>query len=295
MNCILTLVASDKEKFLLSNHLKEVELCLAVKVLGHHWLSPGKALDIRLADWPDRDGRMALESLLAKERVDFFIVADDGIRQKKLLVADMDNTMVVGETLDELAAQCGLKEKIAAITDRAMRGELDFQAALRTRVAMLKDLPEVVLKKVLAAIQPMVGAEILVKMMRHHGARCVLASGGFSCFTEPVATKLGFHVSHGNILEIKAGRLTGKVQEPILDNQSKLSLLQHYQVTYSLKSIETLAIGDGANDLAMISAAGLGVGYHPKPFLKERVKNNILYGDLTALLYAQGYENFTLT
>lgn len=292
MNCILTLVSSDNETPLLSNHLKEVEQCLAVKVLGSRWLSFGKAADIQLSDWPDGPARMALELFLAKDRIDFFIVPDDHTRQKKLLVADMDNTMVVGETLDELADQCGLKEKIAAITDRAMRGELDFQAALRTRVAMLKDLPQMALQTTLAAIQPMAGAELLIKIMRHHGARCVLVSGGFTCFTEPVAAKLGFHVSHGNILEIRAGQLTGKVQEPILDHQSKLSLLQHYQTTYDLDSAETLAIGDGANDLAMINVAGLGVGYHPKPFLKERIENNILYGDLTALLYAQGYEKF---
>ena len=133
---------------------------------------------------------------------------------------------------------------------------------------------------------------MLVKTMRRHGAGCVLVSGGFSCFTEPIAAKLGFHVSHGNILEIRAGRLTGKVVEPILDHRAKLSLLQHYQTIYGLDSSETLTVGDGANDLAMIRAAGLGVGYHPKPFLKERVENNILYGDLTALLYAQGYEKF---
>lgn len=292
MNFILTLVASDSKRPLLSNHLKEVEQCLAVKVLGSHWLSPDKAADLKLAAWPDGAARLVLESMLAKDKIDFFIVPDGVTRQKKLLVADMDNTIVVGETLDELAAQCGLKEKIAAITDRAMRGELDFQAALRTRVAMLKDLSELALQTTLAEIQPMPGAAILVKTMRDHGARCVLASGGFTCFTEPVAAKLGFHISHGNILEIQAGLLTGQVCEPILDQHSKLSLLQHYQTTYGLDSAETLAIGDGANDFAMISAAGLGVGYHPKPFLKERVVNSILYGDLTALLFAQGYEDF---
>ncbi len=294
MNYILTLVSSDNEKPLSDDRLKEVEQCLDLNVLGRHWLLVNKAVDILLPAWPDAATRLALESLLAEDRVDYFIIADDGMRQKRLLVADMDNTMVVGETLDELAAQCGLKEEIAAITARAMQGELDFQAALRTRVAMLKDLPEIALQKIVGTIQPMAGAEILVRTMRHHGARCVLASGGFSCFTEPVAAKLGFHVSHGNVLEIRAGQLTGKVQEPILDNQSKLSLLQHYQGAYGLKSAETLAIGDGANDLAMINAAGLGVGYHPKTFLKERVKNNILYGDLTALLYAQGYEKFQI-
>lgn len=292
MNCILTLVSSDSSKPLLTSHLKKVEGCLPVKVIGSHWLSPGKAADLKLLDRPDRTARMDLELFLAEDRIDFFIVSADHTRQKKLLVADMDNTMVVGETLDELAAQCGLKEKIAEITDRAMRGELDFQAALRTRVAMLADLPEIALQATLDAIQPMAGAELLVKTMRQNGAMCVLASGGFTCFTEPVAAKLGFHVSHGNIFEVSAGRLTGKVSEPILDHQSKLSFLKHYQKACELDFFETLAVGDGANDLAMISGAGLGVGYHPKSYLKERAENNILHGDLTALLYAQGFEKF---
>jgi phosphoserine phosphatase len=292
MTCILTLVASDSKKPLLKSHVQWIEQCLTDKVLGTHWLFPGKAADLRLSARPDGHARTAIETFLAEDRIDFFIVADGPARQKKLLVADMDNTMVVGETLDELAAQCGLKEEIAAITTRAMAGELDFQAALRDRVAMLKDLPEIALQTTLSAIQPMAGAEKLLTIMRNHGAVCVLASGGFSCFTEPVAARLGFHVSHGNILEVRKGRLTGKVCEPILDQRSKLSFLQQYQAAYNLDSAETLAIGDGANDLAMISAAGLGVGYHPKLFLKERVENNILYGDLTALLYAQGYQVF---
>ncbi len=292
MNCILTLVASDSKKPLLKNHLQWLEQCLPGKVLGTHWLSPGKAADLQLSARPDRHARTAIENFLAEDRIDFFVVADGPARQKKLLVADMDSTMVVGETLDELAAQCGIKEEIAAITARAMAGELDFQTALRVRVAMLKDLPEIALQTTLAAIQPMAGAEKLLTTMRHHGAVCVLASGGFSCFTEAVAARLGFHISHGNILEVREGRLTGKVREPILDHRSKLSFLQHYQEAYRLDTAETLAIGDGANDLAMISAAGLGVGFHPKRFLKERIENSILYGDLTALLYAQGYEVF---
>ncbi|MGB3212058.1 MAG: phosphoserine phosphatase SerB [Desulforhopalus sp.] len=292
MNYILTLVSSEIEKPLLHDHLKEVEKCLSVEVQGLHWLSPGKAADLQLSDRPDKSARMALELLLSEDRIDFFIITDDHVRRKKLLVADMDNTMVVGETLDELAAQCGLKEKIAAITDLAMRGDLDFQAALRSRVAMLQNLPELALQKTLAEIRPMPGAELLIKTMRNHGAMCVLASGGFTCFTEPIGKMLFFQFSHGNRLEIRDGLLTGKVKEPVLDHQSKLFFLQHYQATGNLDITDTLAIGDGANDLAMINGAGLGVGFHPKPFLKERVENNVLYGDLTALLYAQGYEKF---
>jgi phosphoserine phosphatase len=272
--------------------LQWIEQCLPGRVLGTHWLSPGKAADLQLSARPDRHARAAIEHFLAEDRIDFFVVADGPARKKKLLVADMDSTMVVGETLDELAAQCGLEEEIAAITARAMAGELDFQEALRVRVALLKGLPEMALQTTLAAIQPMAGAEKLVTTMRTHGAFCVLASGGFSCFTAPVAARLGFQVSHGNLLEVREGRLTGKVREPILDHQSKLSFLQQYQTACNLDTAETLAVGDGANDLAMISAAGLGVGYHPKLFLKKRIENSILYGDLTALLYAQGYDFF---
>ncbi len=292
MNCILTLVASDRQKPLLKSHLQWIEQYLYGRVLGTDWLSPGQAADLQLSARPDTQARAAIEKFLAEDRIDFFIVSAGPARQKKLLIADMDSTMVVGETLDELAAQCGLKDQIAAITARAMAGELDFQAALRDRVAMLKELPEIALQTTLAAIQPMAGAEKLIATMRGHGAFCVLASGGFSCFTEPVAARLGFHVSHGNLLEVRAGRLTGKVREPILDHRSKLSFLQQYQAARRLDSAETLAIGDGANDLPMISAAGFGVGYHPKRFLKDRIENSILYGDLTALLYAQGYKGF---
>lgn len=291
MNCILTLVSSDNEKPLSEKHFKAAEGCLSIKSTESRWLSPGKAADLHLADMPVGPARLQLESFLAEDRIDFFIISDTHKRKKRLLVADMDNTMIVGETLDELAAQCGLKEQIAQITDLAMRGEINFKTALQNRVEMLKDLPEQALQKTLAALRPMPGAELLVSTMRRHGAKCVLVSGGFTCFTEPIAAKLGFHANHGNTLEIREGRLTGRVHGPILDHQAKLSFLQHYQAASGLDSTEILATGDGANDLAMIQAAGLGVGYHPKPYLKERVTNNILYGDLTALLYAQGYKH----
>ncbi len=291
MNPILTLVSSDSEKPLLDTHLREAERCLSMQSSGCRWLSYGKAADIQLAVSPDEAARRRLESMLHEDRIDYFILSGNH-RRKKLLIADMDNTMVIGETLDELAAQCGLKEQIAAITEQTMQGKLNFQAALQERVAMLRDLPEQAVQATLAAIQPMPGAALLVGTMRRHGARCILVSGGFTCFTDPIAAQLGFHASHGNTLEIRQGRLTGKVGEPILDHHAKLSFLLHYQSLYRLDIADTLAIGDGANDLSMIRAAGLGVGYHPKAFLKERIENSILYGDLTALLYAQGYEEF---
>ncbi|MGB3226241.1 MAG: phosphoserine phosphatase SerB, partial [Desulforhopalus sp.] len=269
MNCILTLVSSDNKKPLLEKHLKAVERCLSIKNTESRWLSPDKAADLHLMDKPVGPARIQLESLLAEDRIDFFVIANIHKRKKRLLVADMDNTMIEGETLDELAAQCGLKVQIAQITELAMRGEIDFKTALQNRVEMLKDLSERALQKTLAAIRPMPGAELLISTMRRHGAKCVLVSGGFTCFTKPIAAKLGFHANHGNTLEIRDGRLTGRVYDPILDHQAKLSFLQHYQAASGLDSTDILAIGDGANDLAMIQAAGLGVGYHPKPYLKE--------------------------
>lgn len=289
MNSIVSLVSSHKDLPLLPRHLDAAASCLGSRPLTAEWLTPRKALDLVFSGPVDKEGRARLEARLMDDKIDFFIIPDDGRRRKKLLVADMDNTMVVGETLDELAGQCGLKEKIAVITEQAMQGELDFMTALRLRVALLRGLPETALQTILAAIKPMAGAEKLVKTMADHGARCILVSGGFSCFTETVAAKLGFHVQHGNTVEIKGGKLTGKVLEPIIDHRAKLGFLQHYRAVYQLDREDTLAVGDGANDLAMIGEAGLGVGYHPKAFLKERVVNNILHGDLTALLYLQGY------
>ncbi|SDP29694.1 phosphoserine phosphatase SerB [Desulforhopalus singaporensis] len=292
MNYILVLVAADRKSPLTESHLDLAGTMLGVDVLKTTWLRQGKAADLVLARKPGPDARLRLEKLLEPDRIDYFIIADDGARKKKLLVSDMDNTVVVGETLDDLAAACGLKEEISQITDRAMRGELDFRAALRSRVAMLKGLNEAALGTTCDAIRCMPGASTLVRSMQQAGAFCVLVSGGFTCFTEPVAKKLGFDVQHGNRLELDNGVLTGKVLEPVIDHKSKLQFLKHYMEARALDQSSTIAIGDGANDLAMLLAAGLGVGFHPKPYLKERIENNILYGDLTALLFVQGYTSF---
>jgi len=292
MGHILILVSSDSAKPMRQEHLSKVGAFAEVHSLPWNWLKLGKAAEIVLETLPDSWSRSSLEELLENDRIDCFLIPDDGHRKKKLLISDMDSTMVVGETLDDLAAACGLKSEVAAITEKAMSGQLDFQEALRTRVRMLKGLTEVALRDTAKEIKYMPGAEVLVRVMREHGAFCVLVSGGFTCFTRPVAEQLGFHSHHGNVLEVSDKKLTGRVVGPILDHQAKLVYLQQYAGDQHLSEVDCLAVGDGANDLAMITAAGLGVGYHPKPFLKERAGNSILYGDLSALLYVQGYTDF---
>lgn len=292
MGHILILVSSDSAKPLRQEHLSKVGAFAEVHNLPWNWLKLGTAAEIVLDTLPENWSRSSLEALLEYDRIDSFLIPDDNHRKKKLLISDMDSTMVVGETLDDLAAACGLKSEVAAITEKAMSGQLDFQEALRTRVAMLKGLTEDALSDTAKEIECMPGGAVLVRVMREHGAFCVLVSGGFTCFTGPVAEQLGFHAHHGNVLEFSDKKLTGGVVGPILDYQAKLAYLQQYASGQQLSEVDCLAVGDGANDLAMITAAGLGVGFHPKPYLKEKADNSILYGDLSALLYVQGYTDF---
>jgi len=289
---ILILVASSEKQPLLQELLDRVSKSIGGDTGTWSWMEAGKAAELFLNLAPEQWSRAAVEALLVEDRVDSFIIDNVGNRKKKLLISDMDNTMVVGETLDDLAAACGLKDQIAAITEKAMCGEIDFPTALRTRIMMLRGLSVDALGKTEREIEYMPGAETLVRVMGENGAFCVLVSGGFTCFTGPVARHLGFHAHHGNVFQLENESLTGMVEDPILDHNTKLSLLQQYTSEKSLTESDCLAVGDGANDLAMISAAGLGVGYHPKTYLRERAKNSILYGDLTALLYVQGYSDF---
>lgn len=286
----LTLVASVKP--LTPGHLAGIGRYLDSQGLAGAgdpvWLAPCRAADIPLPQRPDRRQLDAIREGLHADRIDCFTGAAEG-RRKKLLVADMDSTIVTGETLDDLADHAGLKDKISGITARAMSGELDFHAALTERVALLKDLPCTALDDVLAHISLTPGAEMLIRTMSAHGTLCVLASGGFTVFTAAVAKQAGFHHHHGNELDIENNCLTGRVKKPVLDKDAKEKILRDYAAHLQIPLTQTLALGDGANDLPMLTTAGLGIGYHPKSVIKDALDNCILYGDLTAALFAQGY------
>lgn len=211
-------------------------------------------------------------------------------RRKRMLIADMDSTIISVECIDEIADFVGVKPQVSAITERAMRGELDFESSLRARVALLRGLPEARLADVYAErVRLNPGARTLVRTMGAHGAHAMLVSGGFTFFAARVATAAGFAEHHANILLFADGRLTGKVAEPILGRAAKLEALVHVAGRLGAMPAEALAVGDGANDLAMVEAAGLGVAYHAKPALEAGADAVIRHADLTALLYLQGY------
>jgi len=281
MTHVLTLIAPDR---LDDSMLSTLRQTLGSKLLSERWLAPGRVLDIGFRDLPD----METVARPLCPAIDLVAQPEPG-RRKKLLVADMDSTIVTSETLDELAAYAGLKEQIAAITMRSMRGELDFQTALRERVSMLKGLAETAMAETYKQVELMPGAATLIATMRGNGCFCVLASGGFDYFTSRVRELCGFDRDHANHLVIEDGKLTGKVREPILDRDSKLGYLRRYARELGLQMSETMAVGDGANDLAMIQAAGLGVAYHAKPIVAAEARFRVDHNDLTALLFAQGY------
>jgi phosphoserine phosphatase len=210
-------------------------------------------------------------------------------RRKQLLLADMDSTIVTAETLDELAGEAGLKDVIAGITARAMRGEIDFPQALVERVALLAYLPESALAKTAAKLTLMPGAGTLVHTMKANGAFTALVSGGFKYFTSKVAARVGFELDLANDLAMAEGRLTGKLQGPILDKDGKLNALQTLSAERGLTPADAVAVGDGANDLPMLLAAGLGVAYYGKPILREQVWAQVNHTDLRTLLFFQGY------
>ncbi len=252
------------------------------------WLSEGEAVDIPFTGAEPAMAQAAALATLAGQPVDA-IAQLAATRRKSLLLADMDSTIVTTETLDELAAEAGLKERIAAITARAMNGELDFKAALRERVAMLKGLDEAALLRTWETTELMPGARTLIASMRAAGAHAALVSGGFTFFTARVAALVGFDEHHANELVITDGRLAGTVAEPILDRDSKLAKLMGLSQSLGIPLAGTLTVGDGANDLPMLKAAGLGVAFRAKPTVQAEVQARVNHGDLTALLFAQGF------
>ncbi len=254
------------------------------------WLFDEVAVDIPFTGSEDI---AAITARLREARGDLpidVVVQPQLDRRKKLFLADMDSTMISQECVDELADFAGLKAHVAGITERAMRGEIAFEPALRERVALLKGLPVGVIDEVLKTrITPTPGGRELVATMRAHGAYTCLISGGFTLFTNAVATMIGFHESRANELKVEDGKLSGEVAEPILGRAAKLAALIELRESFDLDNLDTLVVGDGANDLGMIGAAGLGIAYHAKPAVAAAAHVRIDHGDLTALLYLQGY------
>lgn len=287
-HAVLTLVADPAAAALAAAHVADARDAIAGMAPGiPDWLATGIACDLPFEGDPAA-ALAAVRAAINGAAVDVFAQPAQG-RRKKLLVADMDSTIVAAETLDELAAHAGLKAEIAAITARSMNGEIDFATALRERVAMIAGLPEAALARTLAGIAPNPGARTLVATMRAHGAFTALVSGGFRWFTRRVAAELGFDHDEANDLLLAEGKVTGEVAEPILGREAKLAALTRLAARHGAGPADVVAVGDGANDLAMLAAAGLGVAYRAKPVVAAAVSCRVDHGDLTALLYFQGY------
>ncbi len=282
MSYILTFVSANKD---LSEDIIRVSVPVydAIK-----WLDKNKAAEINIVSKLTIPQMEDLREQLAPHKVDVFCTSIKN-RRKKLFMADMDATIVTTETLDELADEAGIKAQISEITMRAMQGELDFHEALRQRVRLIKDLPEDALKRTLDHTIVSNGAVALLKTLKSNNVFTALVSGGFTYYTAAIASKLNFDVNHGNILDIQNGKLTGEVIDPILDKDSKLEFLNKYKQQQNVSLSDSIAIGDGANDLPMLEAAGLGIGYQPKPLVRQKILNYIIHTDLTSVLYMQGY------
>jgi phosphoserine phosphatase len=251
------------------------------------WLDSGVAAEIAVEAVPAN--RWEVWADLQSLRIDMVVQRAEG-RKKRLLIADMDSTMIRQECIDELADEAGVGARVAEITARAMNGEIGFEGALRERVGLLKGLPEEVIARVLRdRITLMPGGPVLLATMKAHGAHAALVSGGFTAFTGAVAARLGFDEHRANVLGVDGGALTGTVAEPILGKEAKLAALQEIAARLGIGPDQAIAIGDGANDLPMLLAAGTGVALHAKPRVQAECEVRVNHGDLTALLYLQGY------
>ncbi|NKN36267.1 phosphoserine phosphatase SerB [Agrobacterium sp. a22-2] len=288
MAFVATLLANPSNPVLspaLAEHAAEV-----LRASGLYWLADGIACDIALRDGTDLvEAETRLRALIADLPIDLAI-QDAESRRKRFLIADMDSTMIGQECIDELAAEVGLKDRVSEITARAMNGEIAFEPALRERVALLKGLPISVVDEVIAKrITLTPGGPELIATMKAKGHYTALVSGGFTVFTARIAARLGFDENRANILEEQGGVLTGTVAEPILGKQAKVDALVEIAAMLKIEAADVIAVGDGANDLGMLELAGSGVALHAKPSVAAQAKIRIDHGDLTALLYLQGY------
>lgn len=290
-DCILTLIADPGARNLDSEAVKAAGRALrdaGARAGAVAWLAPAEAADIPFAGLDPAAAEVAVRDALAMAPYDIAAQPTAG-RRKAALVADMDSTIVTSETLDDMAEAVGLKETIAAITARAMNGELDFAEALRERVRMLAGLSESAVAATLEQVALTPGAETLVRTMKAQGATTALVSGGFTVIAEPVAARCGFDRVVANRLLIDGGHLTGHVGEPILGKEAKLATLHDVAAAREVAADSVCAVGDGANDLPMLLAAGLGVAFRAKPSVRAEARVCVDHGDLTALLYLQGY------
>lgn len=290
MQFVLTLIAADGTA--LNAEMMEA-VRSALRSLGAEtgqpdWLAPDHACDLPFENISPDQADAATGSVIGNQRIDAIAQPTDG-RRKSLLLADMDSTMVTSETLDDLAAQTGLGDVIAEITARTMNGELDFASSVKERVMMLKGLPISALDEAYKRIQISPGATTAVRTMKANGTHCLLISGGFTYFTSRIAEEIGFHEQMANDFIIEDDKLTGGVSDPVLTKDVKLDTLIARSGELGLPISASVCVGDGANDIPMLQAAGLGVAYRGKPSVKKEIPARLDHADLTGLLFAQGY------
>ena len=287
--CFIVLTCDPAQPIITSQHANAIREETGGDAVS--WLADGGACGIECAATPDETTAIlaGLRQKYADTALDINCISADN-RRKKLLVADMESTIIEQECLDELADLINIRPQIADITERAMRGEIEFEPALRERVALLTGLPEQTLQQIYdERVTLMPGAAVLIATMRAHGAVCALVSGGFSFYAEKVATALSFDHWRSNTLDITQGKLAGTVGMPILGRDAKAAFLAEWTQELKLDMSQTMAVGDGSNDLAMLAKAGAGVAFRAKPLVAEAAAFRITHGDLTGLLYLQGY------
>ncbi len=291
MRFVATLVAPTAISLLDYATVQSISACLqthGASLGAEDWLSENEACDIFFSDLDLSEAKDLIQNEVAGTSIDFAVQETSG-RRKKLLVADMESTIIGQEMIDELAVRHGIGAEIALITEKSMRGELNFEESLRERVALLKGIDEKELETIsnLMVLNP--GADTLVKTMREHGAYTALVSGGFTYFTSQIRDICGFNEDRANDLEIQSNKLSGTVGEPILGREAKLEATKELIKKLGITLSDVCAVGDGANDLAMLSAVGMGVGYHAKPIVKETAAFQVEHTDHLALLFYQGY------